>query len=298
MDIPSRSKNIEFCKAIVDYINLPPHKRINPNYNQDFAKEVVELGRNIDTEDQGASSAIGYGYFEKILGKSRSYLENAINERIERLKIEDPENPAFLSFGLLGGQSLWNIHETMHSKLLAWFLDPTQAHGFGDKLRNSFLSVIESHENSVNELEVSRVNTEWKLPKGNERIDIVIECTNRNDRSLVTYIFVEMKVRSDEGRDQLEKYDHGIDLWLGNDESSVAIKIFLTPDRRESETSSNSWIPIDFEYIARELWKSARKEKDAPGYQLLRYYIASILRDICDWPLPIDQSTSYQVINL
>lgn len=135
---------------------------------------------------------------------------NIINRRaIDAFLVDNPEleelNARLSEFNILGVLKA-EKSELRHSNVLAWLLDPSANHGFGDKFLRRFISrfLLENNEidvslspanvelMSLNDIEIYR---EWK------NIDVFL--FSRNNRFCLV---IENKIGSKESTGQLTKY--------------------------------------------------------------------------------------------
>ena len=119
-------------------------------------------------------------------------------------------------------------YELWHSKIIAHFLSPQGAHGFGMKFLSAFALYFELGEYSDNVIvrtEVSARTSDVNFG----RFDILIE-----DYQTKTVCIIENKIFATEQSDQLKKYDE----WLKRKETADwnTHLVFLTLDGRTPET--------------------------------------------------------------
>lgn len=119
-------------------------------------------------------------------------------------------------------------YELWHSKIIAHFLSPQGAHGFGMKFLSAFAQYFELGEYSDNVIvrtEVSARTSDVNFG----RFDILIE-----DYQTKTVCIIENKIFATERSDQLMKYDE----WLKRKETADwnTHLVFLTLDGRTPET--------------------------------------------------------------
>ncbi len=234
------------------------------------------------------------------LKRSREVLRGELTKSIEKIRRDSPANdphPAMLPFGLLGPQSIASaLHETAHTKLLAWFIDPAKPHGFGDRLLRTVLRLSALNELAEERMTLDNIQVRSERPTRHGRIDIFVSGTANNDPFS---LWIEAKTRSDEGKRQLERYTKSIQNWKEKHGNLVAA-IFLTPDGREAQSAKENttitWQALAYPQLALALWVSARGEL-VLARDLLRLYLASLLSDVCGWPLPLNSSADYSVIN-
>ncbi len=172
--------------------------------------------------------------------------------------------------------------ETAHTRVLAWLLDPSQEHGFDDcLLRFLFTKLAEAPV--FESLYVEKTHAERPIRGG--RLDVFLEGTWKTggiDKRWV--VLIEAKVDAEEGDDQLKKYDSWVHqhYWRGED----IFRLFVTPDKRLPETS-DKWKPVSFVELACVFRRACGELRGQPGYDYLRFYLSGLLRDICNWNLPI-----------
>ncbi len=244
------------------------------------------------------------------LNQSRTILSGKLVETIGAIcehGSESGPHPSMLGFGLLGEQSIGVLHETVHTKLLAWFLDPSKPHGFDDVLLRAVCELTRLCEHVEGKpldkvVVVPEYITEGVNRKRSAgRIDIFVEgCVANKPISL----WIEAKTLSNEGNRQLARYSEAIENWRkkrGN--GSIAASVFLTPDGRDPKNRSDrsaresKWQSLDYPRLALSLWRAAALKSNASGRDLLRLYLASVLRDFGGWPQPLDATAAYDVID-
>ncbi len=244
------------------------------------------------------------------LNQSRTILSRELAKAIATIREGESKSdphPSMLKFGLLGEQSIGALHETVHTKLLAWFLDPSKPHGFDDVLLRAVCKLTCLYEHVKREtLDDVVVITEHLTEGINRRrsagrIDIFVE--GRVAKKPIS-LWIEAKTMSDEGNRQLARYSKAIENWRkkrGN--GSIAASVFLTPDGRDPKNRSNrsaresKWQSLDYPRLALSLWRAAALKSNASGRDLLRLYLASVLRDFGGWPQPLDAAAAYDVID-
>ncbi|MDS0300891.1 PD-(D/E)XK nuclease family protein [Halogeometricum sp. S1BR25-6] len=122
-------------------------------------------------------------------------------------EIPEPPKSTFRILGSTHSEQNWNT-------FLAYFLDPSQPHGFDADLLKNFLDTIQretatSLEYYHRDIEEIRVETERTSPQNN-RLDILIRAPGK------WFLWIESKVDSSEGRRQTERYVE--DTHVGNEE--------------------------------------------------------------------------------
>jgi len=123
--------------------------------------------------------------------------------------ISEPPKSMLRVLGSTRSEQRWNT-------LLAYFLDPSQPHGFNADLLKTFLNVAQTQTDAeieyyYRDIERVQVDTEVTSPKGN-RLDIVIRAPDE------WFVCIESKVDAAEGERQTERYLN--DTHIGSDEKS------------------------------------------------------------------------------
>lgn len=140
-----------------------------------------------------------------------------LNSRLQELQLslkaipEVPEPPksTFRILGSLRSEQNWNA-------FLAYFLDPSQPHGFGADLLKSFLGTVQ-RETAADltyyhrDFQDIRIDTERTSPQNN-RLDILIRVPEE------WFLCIELKVDAAEGTHQTRRYVE--DTHIGTEEKS------------------------------------------------------------------------------
>lgn len=150
----------------------------------------------------------------------------------------------FEAVGMIG-------QEIKHSNFLAFLLDPSQKHPFGDGFVRNFLkqAARNSSDKTFSPLQVALVGysdlevyREWHDPQISKRkIDIVM--VSRKNRAVYA---IENKVGASESKDQLSDYRNCIEGHADFNGYEQRF-IFLTPD--SSAPSDPLWSTIDYDFI-------------------------------------------------
>lgn len=112
-------------------------------------------------------------------------------------EIPEPPKSTLRILGTTRSEQRWN-------RFLAYFLDPSEPHGFDADLLRSFLEMVQREtetdlEYFNRELQEIQVDTELTSPQNN-RLDIAIRAPGS------WFIWAESKVDASEGRQQTERY--------------------------------------------------------------------------------------------
>ncbi|QLG61932.1 PD-(D/E)XK nuclease family protein [Halorarum salinum] len=140
-----------------------------------------------------------------------------LEERLRELRaslealpsVSEPPKTTLRILGSTKSEQHWNT-------LLAYFLDPSQPHGFGPDLLKSFLDRVQIEtdidlEYFHRDIEAVSVDTELTSPRDN-RLDIVLRAPN------AWFVWIEAKVDASEGTKQTDRYVK--DTHLGNEEKA------------------------------------------------------------------------------
>jgi hypothetical protein len=203
-------------------------------------------------------------------------------ERLRHLlnDLHEDDDPLRCPVSLFGTMDRGRL-ETAHTKTLAWLLDPSREHGFGDRLLRAVLGAVRGPDAECSD---ARVDSEFMLwgDEAEGRLDILIR--GRSNNSPGWLLVIEGKVDALEGHEQLDRYDAWIARW---EPDRTAYRVFLTPKGHAAETGGGAWQPMSFLQLAGVLRSAMSAVRQAPGYHFLRYYLAGILMDICQWKLPL-----------
>jgi hypothetical protein len=167
--------------------------------------------------------------------------------------------------------------------MLAWLLDPTKEHGFGDALLRALLIHLTS-DRRLPTLHVDKTEAEFIIDNG--RLDVLVRGRYNDDNADQSgwLLLIEAKVDANEAEDQLWKYER----WANKHANRRQVyRIFLTPEGRPPTTAREPWIPISFSQLACIFRAVCPELRDRPGFHFLKHYLSGVLKDICRWQLPI-----------
>ena len=123
-----------------------------------------------------------------------------------------------------------NHYETMHSRIVADFLNPQGLHGMGDVFLSKFFEIIKIDLPVSSAVEVT---TELSFNDG--RCDIVLRNRRPHDEWVV---IIENKIYANEQRSQMPRYWSWIKQLPARDDKSRKL-VFLTLDGHSSETAKD-----------------------------------------------------------
>lgn len=211
----------------------------------------------------------------------------------KRLQVVDylvalpPDDPLLCPVSLLGTIQQGRL-ETAHTKALAWLLDPRQGHGFGDALLKALLIRLTSHSVPAG-FSVEWVESEYPALAAEEGEDGYLDVIGKGSWAVggkpTTWVLViEAKIDHTESEGQLAKYDS----WLAAHYREVTvIRVFLTVDGRRAETGDTKWQPLSFLELVNVFRPVLPQFAQTAGLPYLRYYLAGVLRDVCQCPLHV-----------
>jgi hypothetical protein len=239
-----------------------------------YSMEAAEEART--DEEYSTDDLLNLG---RRLEELRSSVQKKINERIEPLRENDPENPLFCNVSLYAPMDYGRL-EVAHTRTLAWLLDSRiEEHEFGGSLLQALLPLFDDGTKDREFQIIDVISEQIHYDNDNEilgRTDIWIEGIWKDDNNPFL-IVIEAKIDASEGNNQLDRYEDAIK----RRSIKHVFRVFLTPDG--DKPTKENWLPVSFSQIAGRLAVASRDLKDKQGYHFLRFYIASIIRDILGW---------------
>lgn len=211
------------------------------------------------------------------------------------------DHPFAMPFGLLGDLSVAQLHETTHTKMLAWLLDPSKPHGFGTALLRALMNEAGANLPDVTDVQV---HAEYSLPRGLGRVDIYATGSTTGPTSEIWGLWIEAKSKwtTQEGIKQLERYERHRSRWRRSKTAGQDYGIFLTPDGRHARSTGNheQWLPLSYTRLAKILWQEANKNhRLAAGFEWLRLYLSGIIKEYAgvQWD-SLDTLPYFQLLDL
>lgn len=162
--------------------------------------------------------------------------------------------------------------EIRHSNFLAWLLDPNESHKLGGVFLKRFLREVFSSNRFQDidqiaveglELSTTKVLREWS------NIDILINVDG-------VIICVENKVVSKEHSNQLERYKKIVENQFPSHKKTF---VYLTPDGIDSETESDYYHPIGYDFIVESLEKILEVYEFSLN-EIVKHYISDYIETI------------------
>lgn len=107
----------------------------------------------------------------------------------------------------------------------------------------------------------------------------------------------EPELPLDEGEEQLARYEQGLDSLVPP--GTRRHLVFLTKKGHDEQTATEDWRNVSFEDLAIAFYRAFRTlDPLTPGYQVLRYYLATVFRDMADWEIPLSAKSPSPVLAL
>jgi len=192
---------------------------------------------------------------------------------------ENSDSPLFLPFSLFEPMDR-ERDEVHYTKTLAWFMEKKNPHDFKDGVLKALLPIFPLEGDGFDS-DNCHVEAEFWDEELKNRLDIAIM---KGDRIIVA---IEAKIDAEEGRrfsrkgekvlTQLRAYDKWLDEKHPDSKNN---RIFLVPDE-DRDIGSEEWRKVSWRKVAKVLLEFLRTADQAStGYHYLRFFVASIIRDI------------------
>jgi hypothetical protein len=195
--------------------------------------------------------------------------------------------------GLLGRFNIFRVlrashHEIRHSNMLAWLLDPAETHGLGDRfIRRWLMEVLHDAAatggdfgNLPSPIEVDALDVEYvEVVRESANIDLLLHI--RTDKGATWVICIENKVKSVQGKKQLEGYRAHVERRYPNAERTLFV--FLT--MADEEPNDPKWIPSTYSVVESVLRRCLEERGEAIGHEphlLMTQYLNLLAEDFVD----------------
>jgi hypothetical protein len=199
--------------------------------------------------------------------------------------------------------------EILHTRALAYLLDPSNHHGFGKAILGAILQNVKQGDSCCSEaaayilgllagnsVRISvtpeyRYKVDGFRDRSVARPDIWIEVRMPSNAALVV---IENKINACESNGQLGWYERKARLWCKHERGqAVSLLIFIAPEQREVKSSdTDEWAVLSYIELAaalRTVWKYKRR---AVGRSWLGLYIASITRGLLELDISSSDGTN------
>lgn len=179
-------------------------------------------------------------------------------------------------------------HEIRHSNMLAWLLDPEEAHGLGDRfLRRWLMNVVHDAPPQVAQsgtlpspIDIHTMDIDYvEVAREHENIDLLLVITTTSGKTWT--VCIENKVESTQHSNQLRRYRAYVEHKYADAERRVYV--FLTKYGEEPEEVG--FIVSSHELIESVLRSCVEERKDAIGIEprfLIDQYLKLLAEDFVD----------------
>ena len=237
--------------------------------------------KSIIPDLSGKETTFSLKEFECFLTAMR---KKALDKAQENAKSIDRDHPMFGPVNLLRPMGRGR-DELSYTKLLAYFLNPEESHGFGGKITYAFLNEIFGSEFEYDQISVASeyyCNTD-------SRIDLWItgEYDVGSPEKQKFLVITEAKVDASVDENQLSRYSECARVWVNDNPSGMVQKVLLIPDNKNSK-GIKDWQELSFSNMANLIWGVIKDEKEQPGFHYIRFYLTSIYQDVLGWDLNQD----------
>jgi len=198
------------------------------------------------------------------------------------LKKVPAHDPLRCSIGLFETIDL-SFRETAHTRMLAWLMDPSKEHGFGDVLVSVFLQKVFRLKSRPRLKEVA-IRSEVITSDQKGRLDIHLGGKwSATDRASTRWeVILEAKIHADEGDEQCSRYE--TEVQVRRDSYSERVLVFLTPDGRPPATNSinadRPWESLSFLDLLALFRPELAALTERPGFYMIRHYMAGVLKNL------------------
>lgn len=243
------------------------------NMKKESLVKVFNEMKSIMPDASEKGNAFKMAEFESFLTKMR---KNAIAEAKKKKNSIDRDHPMFGSINLLRPMGRGR-DELSYTKLLAYFLNPKEKHGFDGKITHAFLKEIFYPEFEYDQISVV---SEYYCNDGS-RVDIWIsgEYHDETVNEQNFLVIIEAKVDASVEEKQLSKYSDQAYKWEKENSSWQVSKVLLIPGNNKSG-NVKGWKKLLFFDVADLIWKAIKDEKFKPGFHYAKFYLTSIYQDI------------------
>ena len=203
-----------------------------------------------------------------------------INNKLERLELEQKKFNPFKVLNI-------DHHEIRHSNVLAWLLNPSENHNFGDKILKKviFKILVDSANQEVvpDNIDLKDIHlapfTDAKVFREKDNIDILITSSHNQ-----FVLLIENKLSSKESKGQLKTYLNKV---KENYPEYNILPVFLTINKEEPK--GEQYCVLDYYDICEIVDETAELYKEnisEDAFNFIQYYLET-LRSI----IAMDEST-------
>lgn len=217
---------------------------------------------------------------EKQILKQRRTLSNEIDE----------DDPIRIPVDLLSPIKRQS-DETIHTRALAYLLNPSEEHGLGKDVLAAILTklprgkgaaklaeLLRQKRTRVDVFPEYRYSIEGSSTRSVARNDIRIEMRTNNKAALIV---IENKIDAREGEGQLGWYEADARNWRKKNKGR-SLLVYLGRKKRQTKLDDDQWLSLTYLDLAsalRNVWRR-RRSRLAPGHAWLGLYISAITRGV------------------
>ena len=184
----------------------------------------------------------------------------------------------FDAFGFLGISG----SEEIHSKVLAWLLNPRGTHGSGDYFLRRFLSetrVVTTHEVESSDWSSTTVRREWPNVVNGKKGLLDILVLNQGKKFVCA---IENKIFSNEHSEQLSRYRKALEVRYPRFQRH---HLFLSPweTRPRRAEDQKTWAPVSYGEVLNAIEATLREGVDPKNHGVtafLNQYATTLRRNI------------------
>ena len=215
---------------------------------------------------------------EKQILKQRQTLSNEIAE----------DDPIRLPVDLLSPIKRIS-DETIHTRALAYLLNPSEEHGLGKNVLAAIFAklprrrgaaklavLLRQKRTRVDVFPEYRYSIEGAPSRSAARNDIRIEMHNNNNAAVIV---IENKIDAPEGEGQLGWYDSEACKWCKKHKGR-SLLVYLGREKRQTKQDDDQWLSLTYLDLASALRDVWRRSRSAPGRAWLGLYISAITRGV------------------
>jgi len=265
---------------------------------------AIENINAVDMQYGNESESDTLKELDNFLPKANERILASLENEIKKLNVSNPDNPLFCPVSLYQGIDGGRM-EVSHTRTLGWLLDPkaTKSHEFvaalmlkaflehADKAFADRITQVTSVKTEFVAQDFEKHGAKQKKNRKYGRLDIIIKCKLRNpEEETDGVVLVEAKVNVKKEEDQLEWYKQWLAKYCEENhlKSCNILMVFLS---RNKGTDRALWKNLSYLELFESFSKVLSSNTNKHGYHFLRYYLAGIMMDILEWPLPISVNT-------
>ncbi len=195
--------------------------------------------------------------------------------------------------------------ETIHTRALAYLLNPSEEHGLGKHVLAAILTKLPRRQGAaklaallrqkrtrVDVFPEYRYSIEGSSTRSVAQNDIRIEMRTNNNAALIV---IENKIDAPEGEGQLGWYETEARKWCKKNKGR-SLLVYLAPEKRESKPEGDQWLSLSYLDLASALRDVWRRSRSAACHAWLGLYISAITRGVLGIDINRLQDTTIEEI--